>query len=292
MNCSDIKTLIQQNELSTLPAEVAVHTRTCQACRAELALSERLEKGLHVLAKTAKPPDLSQKILQKIALAKPVPAHPAVPGSWLERLQALFSGRPQLALACAILLFVLGLAGILLRHSRGPSAPAITSPWSVQSCSAGTLIDRHPAVSGPLTPTSAFAFSTPVSGEITLKWKNTSEVRLQGASGQLLADVLQLENGSLRVSTTGPKAAPPLLVKTAFGTVREIGTIFLVEIRRDEMKVQVEDGKVMVETPAGSRDVLAGQTVTVTRSGFVNPVPVPLATPSTPPVDRVPTPGE
>ncbi|HNV70727.1 MAG TPA: FecR domain-containing protein, partial [Candidatus Ozemobacteraceae bacterium] len=198
----------------------------------------------------------------------------------------------QLAFAVGMLVLGVGLLVSRFVPSTTPNqTPVPASAWQIQAEAPKARIDGQPVVRGPLHARDSISFSVDGDGEFMLSWHQQSTIRLMQARGRLHPTAIELDTGSVQISSNAPTKASVLEVRTPFGTVREIGTIYVVEVKADEASVRVEEGKVHLECGQATRIVAAGQMATMNRQGIVLPSQH-VSPPTTPPVDRVPTPGE
>jgi len=84
------------------------------------------------------------------------------------------------------------------------------------------------------------------------------------------ADRLSLANGALYVATHGKGS---LVIKTPFGEVADIGTVFTTEVDADQMVVALREGSVQIDSPRGRHVSVAhgrvGERVTVNHERVV-----------------------
>ncbi len=293
MNCTEFKNIINQNDTADLPAELKAHAASCPDCQRVAQLNERLSAGLSILARTARPPNLEQKILQKIASAKPTVAKPAADPSWSDSLFSWLGLSPQLALGVTAVVALIGIAALFLPARPNQQAQHLApAEWLVQANAGGATIAGQTAAQGPLSTTADLSFEVPAGAELTLTWNQESQVHLQEARGRLSPKSLALERGSVRISSRQPHKTSALEVKTPYGTIREIGTIYLVEVNTEQALVRVEEGKVIVDTGKESRQIGPGESATLNREGIVPQTAQTVVPPANVPVDRVPTPDE
>jgi ferric-dicitrate binding protein FerR (iron transport regulator) len=95
--------------------------------------------------------------------------------------------------------------------------------------------------------------------------------RLRAAVGAEMAILesnrLELRSGSLYFESAAGTNAAGLVIETAYGAVRHVGTRYAVEIGADTLTVSVRDGLVAIDTLAQQIAIGAGVQVVVNRQG-------------------------
>jgi ferric-dicitrate binding protein FerR (iron transport regulator) len=103
------------------------------------------------------------------------------------------------------------------------------------------------------------------SGQVALRLAGGGSLRLGPRTRLTFAAAgrATLDEGTLYFDSEGAVAAP-LEIRTAVGTVRDMGTQFVARLAGDRLEVGVRDGRVAIARGADSVDVEAGERVSVT----------------------------
>jgi FecR protein len=205
-------------------------------------------------------PDREERMLEQLfARAEPRPAPPAeetesvrraVYAEWdaMARRRAwLRRGLPLAAAAAAGLAWMLwATVGV----SPPPSAPTVANVERVL----GVLGLR---VGDPFTAGAALATS---GGEVALRLASGGSLRL-GAGTRLKltgASSAELDAGVIYFDSDGERAAEPFMLVTAHGTVRDVGTQFIVRADATRVEIGVREGRAVLARAGREHDVGVG----------------------------------
>lgn len=184
--------------------------------------------------------------------------------SWQRAVGARSRRRWIGALAAGVALFALGL-GVL--HLRPVTTG--TPPVAVAKLVRGELYMQMPGEMAwrPLQPDAVIgngarlrangpagaAFALSAGGSVRLR-SSTELAVTSGTHLQLLAGCAYFDSGTR-------SSREPIVVETALGTVRDIGTVFEVQASRGTLRIRVREGRVLVSSPGrdGALESRAGQ---------------------------------
>jgi transmembrane sensor len=188
-----------------------------------------------------------QRLLGRIAEARRQKDHAR------RRRALLLAGGLTVASAAGILLFALH------RAERPPGAPAVAAAASTSAASRLTLADGSEAT---LT----------ADGNVQIEEQSPARVRLRQRTG-----------GARYVVAHNP--ARDFVVATAGVTIRVRGTIFSVAIRPGAVEIAVERGRVEITDRLRTRDLVAGESLSVSTPGLE---PASAAPPAPPALEPAP----
>ncbi len=239
-------------------------------------------------------PDREEDIRRLIRLAGRRPAVPldraarvraAARAEWADvvmrrrRRRFLWMGTALGAAAAAVLVVL-----VAPRIQLGPAAPPAAATYLVESIAGDAWVE---APSGsqhtPLRAQDRLSFGTSIAtapeGRVALRLATTGSVRIDGASRLRLsdADTLVLESGTVYVDSGREGAGvAPLVVRTPFGPVREVGTQFEVQLSDGAIRLRVREGSVTLEAPDRMHEVPAAHELTIEGSGVVRRRAIPV----------------
>jgi ferric-dicitrate binding protein FerR (iron transport regulator) len=202
------------------------------------------------------------------AYVRPRTAPPAADEAEIRR--ALFAewdaltGRRRLirrfGAAAAAAVLIAGFAALLLRTSTAPAAIVA----SVERVRGNVEVDGAALAIGGRVPSAARLDTH--SGQVALRLEGGGSLRLapQTQLTFVAAGRATLDAGAVYFDSEDGAAAERLEVRTALGTVRDVGTQFVARLAGDRLDVGVRDGRVAIARAADSIDVRAGERVSVT----------------------------
>jgi ferric-dicitrate binding protein FerR (iron transport regulator) len=209
-------------------------------------------------------------------------ARAAVHDAWRSSVHAhtrrtwIVGGGPVLAAAATLLL------GVLFWRPPAPSPAPDVVVARVRSLPPGVQLRGDP--SRPLRIGDAVhagaVVVTPDTGVAAVLLDGGGELRQNAATvvRWTAARRIALEHGQVYVDS-GDSTAAPVAIETWAGVIRDIGTRFDVQVRGDEVRVRVREGRVRLESPAGPRDAAAGVELVATPDGAVADRPIAIAGP-------------
>lgn len=245
MNCQDFKKLLATMTAADLSTEMREHSVSCAECRDLLQAESDVDAGLKILVRATPTIDLSGRIMNQVrTLAAARPAEPTL----LERLREFLAGeflKPAMALGLAALLAIgLSISG---RHGRD-----IVSPMKGWQTASGQAVAEG-------------AWVTATSGEpLRLAAAGGATAILTTGRAQVQSQGLFLADGQVDVSVPKQPIGATFEVRTDLGTVRVIGTRFVVALTPKTLDVQVAEGVVTVTAGNETVTLTAGQRHTVT----------------------------
>ena len=150
-----------------------------------------------------------------------------------------------LAIAASIVVVVT--VTLLLRGGEIPAPPPMAH---VDRVLGDVLIDNALASAGDVVAPDA-QIETTDSGRIALRLADGQSLRIDTSSLVAVhsANNVTLETGGLYVDTERNQSAAPVLVMTALGQARDVGTQFQVRLADDMLTVGVREGQVEVTRP-------------------------------------------
>jgi len=161
--------------------------------------------------------------------------------------------------AAAAAVVIAGFAALLLRTSTAPAAVVA----SVERVRGDAEVDGVALAVGSQIPSSARVVTH--SGQVALRLEGGGSLRLApqtaltfGAAGRA-----SLDAGAVYFDSEHGAPAARLEVRTALGTLRDVGTQFVARLGGDRLEVGVRDGRVAIARDADSIDVRAGERVSV-----------------------------
>ena len=108
-------------------------------------------------------------------------------------------------------------------------------------------------------------------GQVALRLASGGSLRLAAQTQLRLTGSTEAElvAGALYFDSENAAANGALAVVTAVGTLRDIGTQFMAELRSNRLEVGVRDGRVAIARDDVRADAVAGEKLTVERSGLI-----------------------
>ena len=163
--------------------------------------------------------------------------------------------------AAVAAVLIAGFAALLLRTSTAPAAVVA----SVERMRGDAEIDGVALTIGSRIPSAARIDTH--SGQIALRLEGGGSLRL-GPQTELTfaaAGRATLDSGAVYFDSETGAPAARVEIRTAFGTVRDLGTQFIARLVADRLEVGVRDGSVSIARAADSIDVQPGERVSVAR---------------------------
>jgi ferric-dicitrate binding protein FerR (iron transport regulator) len=162
--------------------------------------------------------------------------------------------------AAAAAALIIGFGTLLLRTSPAPAAVVA----SVERVRGNVEVDGAALTVGGRISSSARIDTH--SGQVALRLDGGGSLRLAPQTRLTFADPgrATLDAGALYFDSEAGAAATHLEVRTAFGTVRDVGTQLVARFADDSLEVDVRDGRVTIGRAADSIDIRAGERVSVT----------------------------
>ena len=121
--------------------------------------------------------------------------------------------------------------------------------------------------------------------------KDFATLQLESASLSIDSEgkALILDQGIAVISCQRKEKTWGLLIKTPFGEVRDVGTVFALDVASAELRLEVKEGMVRVLSNSHQKDFGPGSKCRVNRLGFLNDEVSPPENPDLKPLDRKPT---
>jgi hypothetical protein len=114
-------------------------------------------------------------------------------------------------------------------------------------------------------------------GRALVRWHDGARLRLDEATRvRLEPDAVRLEGGGLYVETDPQRSPSRLVVATALGSARHLGTRYEVRLAGGALRVRVREGTVQVERQRQLHGAAAGEELSVGADGDVVRRPVPV----------------
>ncbi len=159
-----------------------------------------------------------------------------------------------------------------------PTSPPVVSVGILERLE-GTVSWRErasPVIGAALDPDTAF--ETGADGRVALRLGGGASVRFgAGSQARLLsAAEVYLEQGAVYVDTgSAPGSGTAVVIRTALGSVRDLGTQFQVRVADDAVRVSVREGSASLEHLGRSHDAASGTQLTLRHDGEVSRRAVP-----------------
>ena len=226
-------------------------------------------------------PDDERLLMRLLRLAEPRPAAPAaveaavrarVREEWLRQTVSRRRRTPLIAAALATGLaagLVIWIGGLWPAASLDPAATVLRSTGTVRVDVDGDARGWLRLRSGDVKPGSRLA--TEASGRLALRLANGTGVRLDQSTalGIETADRLSLERGRIYVDTQGRGAGGSVRVRTARGTVSDVGTQFEVAHIDESVRVRIREGAIVVDAETGRIQGGSGEEMLIQPDGSV-----------------------
>jgi ferric-dicitrate binding protein FerR (iron transport regulator) len=184
-----------------------------------------------------------------------------------------WSAVPAAAAAVGVVLIA---SGVLERMRRTPLPAAPLATLERSEGSVAWLDGAARSAGGSLDARSAL--ETGADGRVALRLGGGASIRVDVRTRLRLIsdDEIALDGGAVYVETAA-SAAPgtAVVVRTALGTVRDIGTRFQVHASPESLRVTVREGVAAIEHRGRSHRAPAGTGLTVDQDGGVTSRPVP-----------------
>jgi len=204
------------------------------------------------------------------AHVRPRPAPPAEDEAEIRR--ALFlewdalTGRRVLlkrfGAAAAAAVVVAGFAALLLRTSTAPAAVVA----AVERVHGDAEVDGVALTLGARIPSGARVDTR--NGQVALRLEGGGSLRLAPQTELTFAAAgrATLDSGAVYFDSEAGAAAARIEIRTALGTVHDLGTQFVARLAGDRLEVGVRDGRVTIARASDSIDVDRGERVSVARA--------------------------
>ncbi|HOT27539.1 MAG TPA: FecR domain-containing protein [Candidatus Ozemobacteraceae bacterium] len=285
MDCKQFRSILEAADTLGVPAELKQHAATCASCARLLEAQERMSIGLEINRRAVHAPDLTARIMRRVAQEKPAASDS--PG-WLERLVALVT--PKTAFASSVFYVAAGVVIVALSHAvidRGSELQ------DLRRHHAWRMVSAEGRISGasPDAKTKGVAFGTRLACEdgatARVELGDRFRLSLNGANAVLASGQVDLESGSIDADIVHVPNAVPFLIKTPHADVTDIGTTFTVTVLNGSTTVSLRTGAVRVTSSATheSRELKPSENLTVGSDGFVHPKFPVSKDPATAPVD-------
>lgn len=298
---------LSRSELTADDAQAAKsHLAQCAECRVALEDVQLAQSVLSVLPEVPPMPEaMARRVGASLAEAADARAAKHFTSWW----QSLFTPRFVFAAALATVLVIVGAWVLASINAPEPSAPIATptpAPLTPSPLPA-PQVNPKPAPARKLSATVASAkksstsksqvlaegstVATQSGGSVWMKLPDGSRAGLTATSEVKLATLeekqltLELNKGNLAM-VVPHRLDRVLTVRAGDLEVKDLGTRFLVSRDQNRTLVAVEEGKVEVKTPTGTREVHANHAVTWSGGQLVElpweasapPAPQPVAT--------------
>jgi ferric-dicitrate binding protein FerR (iron transport regulator) len=195
---------------------------------------------------------------------------------WRSELRHRQTARRRWWIAAAAAALLLLAVPVLRRGAGDPAGHA--PPAGEVVALVGDAWQREPSARGR-TSALALGAHVPAGSEVATGPAGRAALRLPGGLTVRLdfdtrvriasAGVWTFERGALYVDSPRGPASEAIEIRTAWGTVRDVGTQFEVRLGEDRSLVRVREGIVVVRTRAGAHEAGAGEQVEVDRGGGI-----------------------
>lgn len=268
MDCREFKTSLEASDSLAVSAELKAHAGSCAACRKILEAHERMSLGLEVNRRAVSTPDLTPRIMQRIAQQKPEPSDST---TWVERLVALLT--PTTPLKSSLFYVTAGVVIVALCHTvidRGNKLQDLRQKHSWR------MVSSEGRISGvaPGSKDSGIVFGTRIECEAganaRVEFGDRFRISLNEARAVLASGQIDLESGSVVADITHDPNALPFLIRTPHANIENNGARFTVTVLNGSSTVQLHSGRLKV-TAAGnhqSREMSPSDKLTLSRGGF------------------------
>ncbi|HOY67256.1 MAG TPA: hypothetical protein PLP29_10215 [Candidatus Ozemobacteraceae bacterium] len=298
MDCREFKTRLETEETLSVPAALSEHAARCPACAKLLAAQERLRIGIEINRRAVRPPDLSPRIMERIARQKPEQSDE--PGL-IERLVALISPNTPIRSmvyygAAGLIIFALSHAVIeraveLRRQKAAPVAWTLVSSRGALTLPAGAEVGR------PIPSDTTITCEKDAEGRFA--FGSFCRIQLHSARATLASGAVHIESGVLEAELTRGPGDAQMRFSTPHAEIMDIGTRFTVTVADGSSTIDLQDGRLRVTSTADrqSRDMIVPGRLTIQTSGFSKPdTPIPspasASTPDSPEFHRQQAPEE
>ncbi len=272
---------LSRSELTAAEAQAAkAHLTQCAECRVSF---EDVQLAQSVLSVLPEAPPMPEQMARRVGASLAEAADAQAARNFTSWWQSLFTPRFLFAAALATVLVIAGAWMLASVNAPEPSSPIATpTPALTPSPLPAPQVNPRPAAR-KLTATVASAkkstasksqvlaegstVSTQSGGSVWMKLPDGSRAGLTAASEVKLATLeekqltLELNKGSLAM-VVPHRLDRVVTVRAGDLEVKDLGTRFLVSRDQHRTLVAVEEGKVEVKTPNGTREVTANHAVT------------------------------
>ena len=165
----------------------------------------------------------------------------------------------RFAAAAAAAVVVAGIAALLLKTGTAPAAVVA----SVERVRGNVEVGGVALAIGSRIPTAARIDTH--NGQVALRLESGGSLRLAPQTALTFGGpgVATLDAGAVYFDSEDAAAASRVEVRTALGTLRDVGTQFVARLVGDRLEVGVRDGRVAIARAAGPIDVAPGERVSV-----------------------------
>lgn len=270
MDCKQFRNILEAADTLGVPAELKEHAAACVACSRLLEAQERMSLGLEINRRAIRVPDLTTRIMQRVAKEKPAASDS--PG-WLERLITLVT--PKTPFASSVFYVAAGVIIVALCHAvidRGSELQ------DLRRHHAWRMVSAEGSITGVSSDakTKGIAFGTRLDCEAgataRVEFDGRFRLSLNGAKAVLASGQVDLESGSIDANIEHVPNAAPFLIKTPHADITDIGTTFTVTVMNGSTTVTLRTGAVRITSAATheARELKPSEELTVGSAGFVH----------------------
>jgi ferric-dicitrate binding protein FerR (iron transport regulator) len=169
----------------------------------------------------------------------------------------------------AVVGFAVWLVTPTLRDTQAAVATVVRVSGEVDTADDDTPQDwQHVAAGGTLRARSELRTGT--RGRAALGFGRDVSVRVDQNSlvGVVAADRIALKQGAVYVDAGNrPDQAEPLVIETAYGVVRHLGTQYEARLTDDSVRLRVREGRVMITSDSRTHEAVAGEQLAISEAG-------------------------
>lgn len=208
----------------------------------------------------------------------------AASAGWRRAVNARRRRRWIGALAAGLAMFAIGLAAFYWRPIAIEPAPVASAKLLL-----GDLDVERRGTSGwrPLRPGEAIEYGArlrangPLGASFSLSAGHLVRLKASTQIILLAGAHLQLVSGSAYVDTGAHEPVDPIVIETALGAVRDVGTVFEVQSSPGALRIRVREGRVLLDTGGRSAalESRAGEEMRVTGAGTALRASIPTSGP-------------
>lgn len=296
MDCKEFKNSLEAADSLAISAELKEHGSSCASCKRLLEAQKRMSLGLEINRRAVSPPDLTSRIMQRIAHQK---AETSDSTSWFEQIFTLLT--PNTPLKSSLFSVAAGVVLVTLCYTvidRGSELQSLRQKHSWRMVSSEGRISGITAGSKDVDIAFGTRIECQAGANARVELGDRFRVSLHEARAVLASGQIHLESGSVEADITHAANELPFLIRTPHADIEDIGTRFTVTVMNGSSSVQLHSGRLKV-TALGthqSREMNPPERLTISPDGFehhktsVSPDPATYST--SPDFRRIQSPDE
>jgi ferric-dicitrate binding protein FerR (iron transport regulator) len=196
-----------------------------------------------------------------------------------ERRRARWLAWGAVPLAAAAVWAVVIASGVWKGTGTAPPSPPIAT---LERSEGSVVWPDHPYRAAGSTLDAGTSLETGADGRVALRLRGGASVRFDvGSRARLVSETeVLLHRGTVYVDTGSARVpGTTVVIRTALGTVRDVGTQFQVRVSGDAVRLSVREGIASLEHRGLSHDAPSGTRLTVDAEGNVTNLSVPSSGP-------------